>query len=217
MALEHTGMAEASVMNVRDRPLAESYEIHDVGERYLTAQLEAHGFAVESFGDDARHAEQVVYGDGPDLKVCRDDETLAYIEIKVKTSPEWFGRCNRRHFTEYANFAGEHDTPVFIWFGLIDDADRLQRSAFFRVTGTDDIDGDVITVSDRSVVFPAEATYEIDSETDERVLAVDADDVLGVRPRDTIVDTIPSVHGNDVVCLNEDQLRSFPHFRHVIE
>jgi hypothetical protein len=222
MALEEVGMTPEEVMQVRDRPLEDSYKIHDVGQDVLTARLEAHGYHVEDHGDDARYAEEVYYGDGPDVAVYQSgDRTageampLAYIEIKCKESAEWFGRCNRRHFEEYVTFAAEHDVPVFIWFALVDsDSGIVHRSAFFEVTedATDQIDGEVVDVSDQEVVFHAEDIHTVDGgENDLRY--VEASDVVGVRPRDDIVERIPNVHGNEVVCLNEDQLRSFAHLQ----
>jgi len=216
VTLEETGLTEEQLMAVRDRPLAESYETHDIGMVHLKARLQAHGFTVEEHGDDARHADEVLYGDGPDLKVYQDDTLVAYIELKVKTSPEWFARCNRRHFNEYVNFTNEVDEPVFIWFALVDSqTEQLHRSAFFEVEDTDQIDGRVVDVTDQSMVFPADATEPVEGAPDgTQYVAVDADDIAGVRPGDVIVDQIPSVHGNDVVCLNEDDLRSMPHFLH---
>lgn len=227
MTLQDTGLTEAQVMSVRDRPLSESYETHDIGMVHLKAQLEAHGFGVEDYGDDARHADEVFYGDGPDLKVysgdgdsedrdADDDELVAYIELKVKTSQEWFARCNRRHFNEYVNFTNEVDEPVFIWFALVDaETEQLHRSAFIEVEDTDQIDGRVVDVTDQSMVFPADATEPVEGGPDDtQYVAVDASDIAGVRSGDVIADEIPNVHGNDVLCLNEDDLRSMPHFLH---
>jgi hypothetical protein len=217
---EDVGMTEEELLNVRDRPLTESYEVHDVGYDFLVRRLTRHDLLVVDHGDDNRHVDDVIYGDGPDLAVHQTGEDgglgelLAYIEIKTKESPEWFGRCNERHFKEYVNFANEVDVPVFIWFALVDSEDeRLLRDGFVRVETRDQIEGDVIEVSERAVVFDPEDTYEID----DGYKAVDGDDVVGVRPRDDIVEYIPNVHGNDVLCLNEDQLRSFPHFLHIVE
>jgi hypothetical protein len=218
MTLEETGLTEEQVMAVRDRPLEESYKTHDIGMVHLRQRLNAHGFTVEEHGDDARHADEVLYGDGPDLKVYDDGELVAYIELKVKTSPEWFARCNRRHYNEYVNFTNEVDEPVFIWFALVDaETEQLHRSAFFEVEDTDQIDGRVVDVTDQSMVFPSDATQPVEGGPDgTQYVAVDADDIAGVRPGDVIVDQIPSVHGNQVVCLNEDDLRSMPHFLSVV-
>lgn len=214
MTLEEVGLSEQQVMAVRDRSLEEAYEDHDIGMVHLRRRLEAHGFDIEDHGDDARHADEVLYGDGPDLKVFQDGTLVAYVELKVKTSQEWFGRCNRRHFNEYVNFTNEVDVPVFIWFALVDtETEQLERAAFFEVEDTDQIDGTVVDVSEQTVVFRRTTTKEIDGGSDdEQYLAVDASDVVGVRPRDEIADYIPDVHGNDVICLNENNFRSMPHF-----
>jgi hypothetical protein len=214
VTLEDTGLTEEQVMSVRDRSLEAAYADHDVGMVHLRRRLNAHGFDVEDHGDDARHADEVLYGQGPDLKVYQNDELAAYIELKVKTSPEWFARCNRRHYNEYVNFTNEVDEPVFIWFALVDsETEQLHRSAFFEVEDTDQIDGRVVDVTDQSMVFPADATEPVEGgPEDVQYVAVDADDIAGVRPGDVIADEIPNVHGNDVLCLNEDDLRSMPHF-----
>jgi len=183
---------------------------------HLKARLQAHGFTVEDHGDDARHADEVYMGDGPDLKVYDDGELVAYIELKVKTSQEWFARCNRRHYNEYVNFTNEVDEPVFIWFALVDsETEQLHRSAFFEVEDTDQIDGRVVDVTEQSMVFPEDAIEPVEGGPEgTQYVAVDADDIAGVRPGDVIADEIPNVHGNDVLCLNEDDLRSMPHFLH---
>jgi len=246
MTLERAdGLTVEGVQAVRDRPLEDAYEVHDVGYAFLVGRLTRHGLAVVDHGDDARHADEVFYGDGPDLgvydvdnggdggdggEIASSEEGVpddvpenrspdGYVEIKCKESEEWFGRLNRRHFTEYVNFHHEADAPVFIWFALVDAVNQtLERDAFFEVTGTDQIDGSVVDVSERTVVFPASASYEVtDAPDDVTYRGVDASDVVGVESRDEIVDHIPEVHGNEVVCLDENQLRSFPHFLRRIE
>jgi len=220
MTLEETSLTVESLMEVRDRSLEEAYNVHDVGYEFLVRRLLQHDFVVVDHGDDARSADEVYMGDGPDLAVYSEaedggrDELLAYIEIKSKESPEWFGRCNERHFKEYVNFTKEVDVPVFIWFALVDVADeRLRRDAFFEVTGRDQIEGDVIEVTERAVVVDPDDLYDVEG----GYVAVDGSDVVGVRPRDEIVEFLPDIHGNDVLCLNEDELRSFPHFLYTIE
>lgn len=219
MTLEEANITVEGLMEVRDRPLVDAYETHDVGYEILVQKLETHGFHVVDHGDDARHADDVFYGDGPDLAVYEGyDEheeephgLVAYIEIKCKEIAEWFGRCNHRHFKEYVNFSNEVDVPVFIWFALVgSERNLLERQAFFEVEGTSQIDGRVVDITESEVVFYAEDTYEVD----DGLLAVDAEDLVGVQRDKTVVDSIPNVHGNDVVCLNEDQLRSFPYFLH---
>src|SRR6056297_1597839 len=109
MTLQETNLTVEGVNSVRDRPLTESYKVHDFGEAILKARLQNHGYTVEDHGDNARHVDRIVFGDGPDLAVFDDGELVAYIEIKCKESQQWYGRCNRRHFNEYVNFANEVD------------------------------------------------------------------------------------------------------------
>ena len=208
MTLQETNLTVEGVNSVRDRPLTESYKVHDFGEAILKTRLQNHGYTVEDHGDDARHVDRVVFGDGPDLAVFDDGELVAYIEIKCKESQEWYGRCNRRHFNEYVNFANEVDVPVFIWFALVDtDEDVCCRDGFFQVESTDQIDGEVIEAESTLLVYQHDCEpVEIKDNPD--AYRIDSDDILNISRGDQIVDSIPEVHGNEVVCLNENEIRS---------
>jgi len=209
MTIEETNLTVEGVNEVRDRPLEEAYDVHDIGYEMIVRRLERHGFYVEDHGDDKRHLDRIVFGEGPDLVVYNeeDGEMLAYIEIKCKEKEQWFGRCNRRHFNEYVNVANEVDVPVFIWFALLNaDEQTLLRDGFFEVEDTDQIDGEI--KSDTEYVFYEEDLQEV-TETDAgQVLKVRHTDLINIDRGDQIVDTIPAVHGNEVVCLDEDQIRS---------
>jgi len=221
MTLERAeGITPESLAEVRDRPLTEAYRVHDVGYDILVARLEDMGYIVVDHGDDARHADEIFYGDGPDLAVfdVPDDVSyneeppeeylVGYIEIKCKESPEWFGRCNLRHFREYVSFAGEVSVPVFIWFAYLDsDNGHLYRDAFFPVKGTDQIDGDLTNVSEQNVVFEAGDSFEVN----DTLRAVSGDNVIGIERSSAVTDYIPDVHGNEVVELDEKRFRSFSH------
>jgi len=220
MTLEETSLSVEQVMEVRDRPLTEAYAVHDVGYEILVTQLKKAGYTVVDHGDDARHADEVFRGDGPDLAVfdvpedvSYDEEPpeeylVGYIEIKCKESAEWFGRCNLRHFREYVSFASDTDVPVFIWFSYLDSDDgHLYRDAFFPVEDTDQIEGDLTNVSEQNVVFEAGDSFEVN----DTLRAVSGDDVVGVERSDAVTDYIPEVHGNEVVELDEKRFRSFSH------
>jgi hypothetical protein len=211
MTLEKSNQTVEEVQAVRDRSLKEAYAIHDIGYEIIVNQLNQHGFTVEDHGDDARDADEILYGDGPDLEVLLDGERVAYIEIKTKEQAEWFGRCNLRHFKEYVNFSNEVSVPVFIWFGLVDAEDNIcKRSGFFAVEDTDQIDGDVQDVETEYAFYESDIQHV--SETNgETVLKVSHSDIINITRGDQIVETIPSVHGNEVVCLDENQLRSTPY------
>ena len=245
MSGEAVGLTEEELSEVRDRPFVESYSIHDIGYEILVSRLNAHGYRVEDHGTDDRYADEVKYGEGPDLVVYEqrdfvrknedglgstyiDERTgqfvpeefvyekKGYIEIKTKQDPEWFGRVNLRHLREYVNFANEVDVPVFLWFALVDDDDTIpmvHREGFLEVEDMDQIDGDVVEVSDETVVFHAEDLHSVD----DGLVAVEGSDIIEVRARDTVVDEIPNVHGNRVVELNDDEFRSFPHFMYEID
>jgi hypothetical protein len=242
MTLEQTDLTVEGVNAVRDRSFLEAYKVHDVGEEAVRAILASHGLSVEQHGDDARHADEIYFGSGPDLAVYKlppsvqentagvgsqyiDTDTgqfvslterlelVGYIELKCKEDPAWFGRCNLRHFREYVNFANEVDVPVYIWFGLVDsDENRVLRQALFPVEDTDQIAGDVVNVSAQDIVFRPDDCQEVAGSDD--LQYVEKGDIIGVRSRDSIVDYIPQVHGKEVVELNSDDFRSWPYFFH---
>jgi len=212
MTLNESNQTVAEVQSVRDRSLEEAYEVHDVGYEICTRKLNRHGFTVEDHGDDERHADEILYGDGPDLAVYHDDELVAYMEIKTKESQEWFGRCNKRHFTEYVAFTDAVDVPVYIWFGLVDaDTGICKRDAFIEVTDTDQVTGSVTMDTETEYVFLKSAIEHVDSTTNDELLKVSHGDIENIKRGDMIVDTIPNVHGNTVVCLDENQFRSVPY------
>lgn len=232
-------MSVERLHEVRDRSLVDAYEVHDVGQAVLQSRLEASGFHVVQHGDDARHVDGVYYGDGPDLAVYTVDDgfevnndglgsqfietssgqfvppqtalTLAcYIEIKCKESPEWFGRCNRRHYNEYVNFNNEVDVPVFIWFAYVDsDEELIHRDAFVEVEDSGQLDGKVHDVTNEQIVFREDAINKLDAGTD--LVSIEGTDVIEVRNGDIVVDGIPDVWGNDVIELADDHFRSYSH------
>jgi hypothetical protein len=141
-------------------------------------------------------------------------ELVAYIEIKTKTDPDWFGRCNLRHLREYVNFHNETDVPVFIWFCYVkEDTSVVHREAFVEITDMDQIQGRVVDVRDAELVFDE---ADIDHVNDDGLRKLEGTDAINVEPSDTITDFIPDVFGNDVVELNDKEYRSWPHFLHVI-
>jgi len=214
MTLEKAGISVEALAEVRDRPLEEAYKTHDMAESILVSMFETHGYYCEQHGDDARHADEVFYGDGPDQAIYRGnacvpaEQPLCYVEVKAKTDPEWFGRCNLRHFREYVQFARDTDVPVFIWFALIDeDDDQLHRDAFIEVEDTGQISEDSVDITDTEVVFDIEDMQQ----ANEELHYVEGSDIVRIHRNDLIVDFIPSVHGNNVVELNNKDFRSLPH------
>lgn len=199
-----------AVRGVRDRSLVAAYEPHDLAQDHLEAKLQSHGFTVEQHGTDDRHADEIKLGHGPDILVKRDGVGVCYIEIKSKTDPTWIGRCNYRHYREYSSFAAEVNLPVFIWFALVDeDQETVDRTAFIEIEGDNDqISGDVLDITDEELVFHERHTEQLD----DGYYTVEGDDCLNVRSDQQIVDEIPNVFGNRVVCLNEDQFRSWEWF-----
>jgi|APHM01.1.fsa_nt_gi hypothetical protein len=219
MTLEETNLTVDQVQSVRDRSLEKAYDVHDVGYEILVRRLQRHGFHVEDHGDDARELDRIVMGDGPDLRVYdeEDGDLLGYVEIKTKESAEWFGRCNRRHFNEYVNHENEVDVPVFIWFALVDADDNVcKRDGFFRVEDTDQIEGEVRVQT--QYVFEKDDLQDVTTTDDGRkMVKIDHSDIVNVERGDQIVDSIPEVHGNEVVCLDENQIRSTPYILDLLD
>jgi hypothetical protein len=221
MTLEETNLTEEQLMSVRDRSLEEAYEPHDVGQNLLESRLEAHGFTVIHHGDDARHADDVFFGDGPDIALytCPENEVeeedpVAMVEVKTKEEPEWFGRLNKRHFKEYVSKASEVEVPVFLWFALVDtDEEAVLRDAFLEVEDTSQIHSEVTDIAASEVVFHTDDVKQVA----DSLRVVEGGDVIGVRNNKVLVDGIPNVHGNDVVELNDDAFRSFPWFLHRVD
>jgi hypothetical protein len=242
MTLKQTGMSVEQVMSVRDRSLEDSYELHDLGMERLEAKLEAHGLHVVEHGDDARHAETVLYGDGPDVAVytLREDvrynadglgseyidartgqfvspddayELLCYIELKTKDDPEWFGRCNLRHYREYVEHVAETEVPTYIYFALIDEETCIcHREAFVEVRDTDQISGDLVDVQTTDLVVYEQDVHDISGS--EELCVVDGSDVVNVDRDEIITEFIPGVHGNDVIELDHREFRTLEHVLH---
>lgn len=230
MTLERVGISEEQLMHVRERTLTENYQVHDTAQDYLEARLEQqYGWTTVQHGDDAREASEVFFGDGPDVAVydgervpspaaaadC-DEAPLCYIEIKSKRltqGQEWYGRLNRRHWNSYVEFADEADAPVFVYFALVDEGGEqhfIAKDGFVEVTD-DAVEGSVTDVTDSSVVFDED---DVEAVPDEDGLCyVDGDDVLGIQ-YETIVAGIPDVHGNDVLCLDQDEMRNWQWLSH---
>jgi len=237
MTLTESNLTVDQVQSVRDRSLVEAYEPHDVAQEIITRRLKRHGFFVEQHGDDARHVDEIMFGDGPDIAVYRlqdnvernddglgstfintntgrfvnqDDayDLVCYIEIKSKESQEWYGRCNRRHFDEYVNFANEVDVPVFIWFALVDSENNAcLRDDFFEVDGVDQIEGKVVQPG-TELVFDKDQIEPVNTDGDREIVMINSRDIINMDNGDQVTETIPAVHGNQVVCLDEDQMRS---------
>jgi len=214
MTLEKAGISVESLMQIRDRPLEEAYQLHDLAQDMFVSMMESHGYHCEQHGDDARHADEVLYGSGPDVAVYEGDacvptdDPVMYTEIKSKEDPEWFGRCNLRHFREYVQFSRDTDVPVFIWFALIDeDDDQLHRSAFIEVEDTGQISEDSVDITDTEVVFDIEDMQQ----ANEELHYVEGSDIVRIHRNDLIVDFLPSIMGNDVVELNSKEFRNLSH------
>jgi len=217
MTLEESNLTEESLMEVRDRTLVEAYDVHDTAENYLVHRLERVGYHVEPFGDDARHADEVFYGDGPDQRVFDEPDGTVLVDIEVKSKrlaqgEEWFGRLNRRHYDEYVEHRETVSHPVFIYFALVDereqdeDSDVIVREAFLPVTG-EEVDGRVTDISEQVLSVDAE-DVQAPVAGSESLRVIEGSDVVGLR-RGPLVDGIPNVKGNDVVEVNDKRFRSW--------
>lgn len=139
-----------------------NYSKHDVLETYLRGRLEWYGFTVEAYGIDKRHTEDAITDDKPDLRVKRNSETVGYIEVKSKSSEEWMGKLNLRHFKKYLYgddteddpFVGAQSAsvPVYLFFGVVDvDASTLSSELILPVL-TESQMGNPFTVHGNKVV-----------------------------------------------------------------
>ena len=134
--------SKESLMNVRGDTFLENYDKHDIAQAWLVSKLEGAGFDVRQHGEDNRHADEIQFGEGPDLAVFRDDTLCGFVEVKCKTSSEWFGKLNRRHFNHYLDHDEEHDVPTFIFFALLDeDREMIVRDGIIPVDSEDQIQG----------------------------------------------------------------------------
>jgi hypothetical protein len=132
--------------------------------------------------------------------------------VKTKEKEEWFGRLNVRHLREYVNFTNEQSVPVFLWFALVDtDDSTVHREAFVEVHDMDQLSEEVVDVGETEIVFRGEDVLELN---DDGLCTIEESDLVGVHNDQTITEYIPSVHGNEVVELNDDEFRSFPYFLH---
>ena len=99
---------------------------------------------------------------------------------------------------------------MFIWFALLDaDEQTLLRDGFFEVEDTSQIDGEIKT--DTEYVFYEDSIEHVAETSEGTVLKVNHSELVNIERGDQIVETIPEVHGNEVVCLDEDQIRSTPY------
>lgn len=137
-----------------DRPdgnsLKENYELHDIGHAEAVTRLEAQGYTVEEWGIDRRHddgEEGIIFDDAMDFKVYWDGELVALLDVKTKSSPQWMGRFNARHYDHYKEHAETFDVPSFVvMFQISPDAKSGDsgvsgeaEDAKFQVDGDDNI------------------------------------------------------------------------------
>lgn len=103
--------------------LAANYESHDIGEAHFIQWAQSHGFTVAEWGIDMRDddgEDGIVYDDKMDLKVYDGAENLiGLIDVKTKTSPQWLGQFNERHYHNYEEHAEESGVPTFVVMYLV--------------------------------------------------------------------------------------------------
>lgn len=145
-----------------------NYTVHDILQDYLTDRLCMAGLDVEQFGTDGdRSTKDYSGGYGPDLKVYKQGELAAYVEIKskrlAKSGDEWYARLDKKHFDQYLyghdfgfDGAKNEDVPVVIFFGVVDeDSGIIVRNGFIPVEDEDQIEegfrshGDIVVTLDK--------------------------------------------------------------------
>lgn len=112
-----------------DRPdgnsLEANYSLHDVAQEHVVTHVEDMGLEVEEWGIDERGDdgdEGLIFDDKCDLKILESEDCLvALTEIKTKSSENWFGIINLRHYKHYLALRNEFDKPVYIYMALLDD------------------------------------------------------------------------------------------------
>lgn len=150
-----------------DRPegnsLLENYDLHDQGEREFVERIESLGYRVEPWGIDMRHDDEggLVYDDKLDFKVFAqegsadgsgEDKLVALVDVKTKSSPQWMGQYNLRHFEKYKARAEEFDVPTFVVMFQVDRKGNLEDEFVQRIWDK----SEVLTSKDHSTVrtFP---------------------------------------------------------------
>lgn len=108
--------------------LKTNYEKHDIGQAWVMWNLEERlGLRVEEWGIDMRDDDSgnLIYEhDAVDLAVYDGDELLCLFEVKTKSSPEWMGQFNRRHYQNYLILSEEHGVPVVLCMCLVNFKDE---------------------------------------------------------------------------------------------
>lgn len=227
MTLRETDLDVESVMQVRDRSLEDAYEVHDEAQDMLEQRVEEGPYQTVQHGDEAPEAEEIYFGDGPDIAVYpqgqdpENTDPLAYVEVKSKEwrdgdGAEWFCRCNRRHWNHYVNFAKQTDVPTYVYFALMDTEQVfLRREAFVEVTDREQYEGDVTDLSEKEELLVKEEDIDFDyngAGAGMDLVSIDPEDIFGISRGTQLVNGIPEVWGNSVVSLDETDCRSFGHF-----
>lgn len=103
--------------------LKTNYGKHDIGQAWIVEILtERYGLTVEEWGIDRRDddGDRLIYEhDAVDLAVYDGDELICLFEIKTKSSPEWMGQFNRRHYQNYMILSEEYGVPVVLCMCLV--------------------------------------------------------------------------------------------------
>lgn len=129
------------------KDLVESYDLHDIGHAYFVALCEDRGFGVEEWGIDMRYdsgEDGLIYDDKMDFKITKSvgigaaaDVEVAIADVKTKSSPEWMGQFNARHYDDYCEKVEELKLPGFVIMFQVD-GDEIVDGFAFQVGVTDD-------------------------------------------------------------------------------
>jgi len=140
------------LLRAEGNSLQENYELHDVGEKYLSEQIQSlnesrkwGSYHLEPLGLDAREDDtELTYDDKLDFEVQHRDPMrgsdlvrttiLAQVDVKTKSSESWLNVCNLRHYAHYVKKQTESHADCYIMMSLLsDDNESVSEVSFLPV------------------------------------------------------------------------------------
>lgn len=131
--------------------LESNYLLHDIGERYVAELFDDEDLHLEPWGIDMREddgEDGLIYDDKMDFRVfapSKDgedtegvgdsevfsgDQLVGLLDVKTKSSPQYMGQFNERHYVEYHGNADEYGVPTYVVMCQIDGDDVVDSFAF---------------------------------------------------------------------------------------
>ncbi len=116
--------------------LRKNYTKHDIAESYCKHIFRGANFKVELWGIDKReeNSGELTFDDKADLKIYDNNDLVLIIEVKSKSSKDWFGIFNQRHFKDYLKIKKEYNTEVYVYMTLVDeDKKAITKDAYIPI------------------------------------------------------------------------------------